>query len=226
MATGLAGLIVTAMGLAELIVTAMGFADVTRGVFQPNAAFPCGRAIDGGGWLGWARAARWWRPVQHVGQWVDAEHAEDRAEDASGLWGGGEQGLDVGVGEQCFELAAVPGDGLDQADEPGAAAGQAERFCGEGQRGLPGCCLRGRGFRARVADFGQAAGLPQGEQAIEAADFALEIVAEEQDEGGQGRGCRAAMDDFSAQVADDRGEERGGLEGVWVRGKQHGHIYN
>lgn len=71
-------------------------------------------------WPGARRQAdRCWR--------VNAEHAAERTEDAAGLRGCGEQGGTFGAVDQGFDWAAELGGALDEADEPGMAARQAER---------------------------------------------------------------------------------------------------
>ena len=99
----------------------------------------------------------------------------ERAEDAAGLGGGGEEFGHVGVAEEVFELAGAAADVVvGAAGEPGVAGG--EVGFGRALAGLGGAGARG----------GQGVGLPAGEEGLEAGGGAGDAVIGEAEYGRLG----------------------------------------
>ena len=92
-----------------------------------------GGALRGGAWgrgLGAALRALW-------GEGAEAQHAAERAEDAGGGGGCGEEVGDAGFGEEGFELGGVGGGLLREgADRPAVAGGERGRAGGVGRRAV------------------------------------------------------------------------------------------
>jgi hypothetical protein len=157
------------------------------------------------------------RGKSRAGWWFDAEHVAEGVEEAVGLGGGGEEGLEVRVGgEEVGELAAAAGGVVaDDGDEPGAGGGVALALAwGVGAAGTGG------------AGPGQGAGLPVGEQFREALGDAADAEPNLFEQGvacvGFGRDWDVEEDssdvmgaEFTDGVLADRGPEaeQDGAEG-------------
>ena len=103
----------------------------------------------------------------------DAKHAAERAEDAAGLWGGADESLGVRLDEEELDMADGVGGGLGEAEEPSLAGGEIRALGGW----LAGCGARG----ARGMGLGEAAGLPQQSEAVQALYHAAEAVVDDEE---------------------------------------------
>ena len=131
-----------------------------------------------------------------------AEHFAERAEQAVGLGGGGEEGGKIwGVVEEVAELAGGGVDVvmLDATDEPGVAGG-------EGLGGTAGAGGEGTWAGARL---GEGTGLPAGDEAFEAGDGAGEAVPDAADEVTEDVVAPGEQAQGDLEAAED-GPERGG----------------
>jgi hypothetical protein len=145
----------------------------------------------------------------------EAEHAADRGEGAAG-GGAGEQVGGGGIGQQRLELGGAGGGlGAEGADQPGACGGKGRAAAGA-------AVVAGAGPRRR-----QGAGGEAGEQAVEAARGAGEVLPKRDDEGGMkwvveeaagDKGGEVAEDDAEAGHAEGWGEVGGGGEWRGVHG--------
>ncbi len=134
-----------------------------------------------------------------------AHNVADRAEEALGLGGGGEEGGDLGFGEEGAEAVGVVGAFVPELDEEPVA------LAGEGQRGLAG------GFAAwpRLARA-ELAGFQLAHDPGEALAVAVEPEAERDDDLAAGGVLAEDAGDDGDQpghdLAEPHGEGRGGGE--------------
>jgi hypothetical protein len=149
---------------------------------------------------------------------VQAQHAAERAEDAAGSGGCGEEVGDTRFGEQGFELGGVDGGLLRQgADEPAVAGGERGR-------------LGGAGFWATEpwrAELWQAVGGEAGHQVVEAAGGAGEAGPERDDEGHEAGIAEETVRHQGGEAGHDQGDPTGeiggkGLDRGGVRFGEHG----
>ena len=131
----------------------------------------------------------------------------ERAQQAPGLRRGFKEGRQVRVGHPVLEVAlGDAGRRLGDVEQPQAAGGQAEA------RGTGGAGVRARlsgagGARGGAGLAGQGAGLPAGEQALEAGGHAADAAVKGvQEDGARGVACRASCD-AGAQDGEDAAEE-------------------
>ncbi len=152
-----------------------------------------GRGSGGRGFCG--SGVGGWRVAGHL----DAEGSGEGAEDAGGAGDLGEEVSAFLRVEEVLELAGVAAGVVvvNAADEPGAAAGQALGDLGAG------------GAAGAVALFWQSVVAPVGDEGFEAADGAVEVVGDaDEDWGGGGIFDRKEGDD-DLEAGED-GAEGGG----------------
>ena len=193
-------------------------AELAGAVVAQAVAFGAGEA--GRAWWGRlaeARIAEAGREAQRRRRF-DAEGGAERAQDAAGTGDFGDEGGEIGVGEDGLELAVADGGGLDHFDQPEAAARQAGAGMAEEQRGgALGAGEAGGARRCRRTHCAVAPALVQGGEAGEGAG---EVGVEEGEEAAGGGGGTCVRRDGGADAIGHPGEERQGRgcvgEGVEV----------